>query len=167
MTEEQIFAEIEKIGGIRKVYKSTKELQKIYGGTKKFSILTAALNNCGDPCRLYELSYNEAKNQDYKQYVLKDGLIDYFASSWYSASHATFYAPPLIEVLPEVVEFLKTLGPNYEDYIEWTSWDNGEGAYTHNRDKLPKEDWLKKKRYCLEGVLNILKSHDLIVEKEL
>jgi len=166
MTEEQIFAEIEKIGGIRKVYKSTKELQKIYGGAKKFSILTAALNNCGDPYHLYGLRYDEAKNQGYKQYVLKDGLIDYFASSWYSASHATFYAPPLTEVLPEIVEFLKTLGPNYEDYVVGR-YDDAIGIYTYNRDKLPKEDWLKKRRYCLEGVLNILKSHSLIVEKEL
>lgn len=167
MTEAQIFAEIEKIGGVRKVYKSTRELQKLYGGTKKFSTLSDALKYCGNPCHIHNVSWQEAQKRGYKQYVLKDGLIDFFASSWYSASHATFYAPPLVEVLDEVVEFLKTLGPNYEDYIGWTSWDNGKGVYTHNRDKLPKEDWFKKKKYCLEGVLNILKSHDLMVEKEL
>ncbi len=167
MTEAQIFAEIEKIGGVRKVYKSTRELQKLYGGTKKFSVLSDALQYCGDPCHIYHLSYKEAQEQGHKRFVLKDGLIDYFASSWYSASHATFYAPPLVEVLDEVVGFLKSLGDNYGDYIGWSSWDNGKGAYTHNRDKLPKEDWFKKKKYCLEGVLNILKSHDLVIEKEL
>lgn len=167
MTESQIFAEIEKIGGVRKVYKSTKELQKVYGGVKKFSILSTALESCGNPCQVYCIPYKEAQAKGYKRFALRDGLIDYFSSSSYSASHATFYAPPLVEVLDEVVGFLKTLGPNYADYIGWASWDNGKSPYTNNNDKLPKEDWFKKKTYCLEGVLNILKSHDLVVEKEL
>jgi len=164
MTEEQIFAEIEKIGGIRKVYKSTKELQKIYGGAKKFCSLSETLTACGDPYYLYGLRRDEAKSRGCKAFVLKDGLIDYFASSWYSASHATFYAPPLTEVLPEIVEFLKTLGSNYDDYTGFSTW-RPDGY--NNNDHLSKEDWLKKKKYCLEGVLNILKSHNLIVEKEL
>ena len=67
MTEAQIFAEIEKIGGVRKVYKSTRELQKLYGGTKKFSVLADALKYCGNPCHIYGISWQEAQKKGRSQ----------------------------------------------------------------------------------------------------
>ena len=169
MTPEQVYVELENIGGIRKLYTPTKELQKLYGGARKFSIIDTAIRYCGWPTMFKNCPRDfNPKEAGWKKWDIKEGLIELLAPDRYSKSHATFYAPPLVAAFPEIWEFLQSLDKAFGDYIGWSCWHDPNGKYWDysNHDKLDEEDWYKKKEYVNTHILDILKKHNLVVETD-
>ena len=159
MDKYQIYKEIVSAGGIGSVYTSTKELNKMFGGTKRVSNIISAIHCSLNPCNFSGLRDRvKCIYEGIKGWRLKDGLILYISSSAYSKSHATYYAPPMVDIIKEVKEILSENNDAGYIYVGWTSpkYDNGEN--------LSEEDWYKRQAYFNKKVLDVLKSHQVVYE---